>query len=100
MLLTGQLCSNWSGDIRFSPSMISVPNNEEQLIQVIKEAIAKRSTIRTVGSRHSCSPIFETDQILVSMENFKGLYKYDAENGMAVLGAGTTVEEAGEALFR
>jgi FAD/FMN-containing dehydrogenase len=98
--MTGrQVCSNWSGDIRFSPSQIVVPNSEEQLIQVIKEAISNKLTIRTVGARHSCSPIFETDQILVSMENFKGMYEFDAENGMAVFGAGTTVEEAGEALF-
>lgn len=101
MSLTKQLvCSNWSGDIRFSPSEIVVPNNEEQLVQVVKNAITSKLTIRTVGASHSCSPIFETDQILVSMENFKGMYAYDVEKGMAVFGAGTTVEEAGEELFR
>jgi FAD/FMN-containing dehydrogenase len=100
MLLTGQqVCSNWSGDIRFNPSEICVPNNEEQLIQVIRSAITNKLTIRTVGAGHSCSPIFETDQILVSMEKFKGMYEYDVEKGTAVFGAGTTVEEAGEALF-
>jgi FAD/FMN-containing dehydrogenase len=94
-----QVCSNWSGDIRFSPAEIVIPENEEQLVQVVEKAIAHRSTIRTVGAKHSCSRIFETDQLLVSMENFKGLYDYDAAKGTAVIGAGTTIEEAGEALF-
>ncbi|WP_207514377.1 D-arabinono-1,4-lactone oxidase [Longitalea luteola] len=101
MVLTEKkICTNWSGDIRFSPAKIVVPENEEQLRQVVQEAIANKLTIRTIGARHSCSPIFETDQILVSMENFKGLYEYDAEQRTAVIGAGTTVEEAGEELFR
>src|SRR5687767_7580883 len=99
MVLTGrQVCSNWSGDIRFSPSRIVVPENEEQLKQFVEEAIADKLTIRTVGARHSCSSIFETDQILISMENFKGLYDYDVQKGMAVMGGSTTVEEAGEEL--
>jgi FAD/FMN-containing dehydrogenase len=94
-----QRWTNWSGDIQFEPAMAAIPANELELQQIIQQAIANKQTIRAIGSRHSCSTIFATNQIVVTLENFKGLHAYDAQKGTATLGAGMTVEEAGEQLF-
>ena len=65
--------SSWSGNIRFTPARIEEPENEEQVIALVQQAIAENRHIRTVGSSHSCSSIFKTDDILVSTEKLQGV---------------------------
>lgn len=64
---------SWSGNIRFTPARIEEPENEEQVIALVQQAIAENRHIRTVGSSHSCSSIFKTDDILVSTEKLQGV---------------------------
>ena len=98
---TGQQAwTNWSGSIRFTPQRIEAPYDEEALSGLIRLAAAENRTIRAVGSSHSCSPIFQTDDVLLSMENFKGLHAYDPQRLTATVGAGMTVEEVGKALHQ
>lgn len=94
-----QAWTNWSGDIRFRPSAVVRPANEEALQHLIHQALDRGQTIRAIGARHSCSPIFRTDEILVVPEQFKGLHAWDVAAGRATIGAAMTVEEAGESLF-
>jgi len=90
---------NWSGSIRFNPKTIEMPHDENDLKQLVSKAIAENINIRTVGSSHSCSRIFETKDILISMERFKSIVAVDGANLKATVGAGMTVEEIGEELF-
>ncbi len=95
----GHEWTNWSGSIRFKPAAIEIPHDESDLKKLVEKAISDDSNIRSVGSSHSCSRIFETKDTLISMENFKSLHFVDKENMTATVGAGMTVEEIGEALF-
>ena len=94
-----QYWSNWSGDIRFNPARIEVPKDEQEIVNIIDRAGAAGRNIRAVGASHSCSPIFVTDDILLSVENLKGFYSHDKDKLRATVGAGMTVEEIGESLF-
>jgi FAD/FMN-containing dehydrogenase len=91
--------TNWSGDIRFEPSLAAAPSREDELQHLVQQALEQKQTIRAIGARHSCSPLFKTNQILLSLENFNGLHDCDRERQLATVGAGSTVEETGEALF-
>jgi FAD/FMN-containing dehydrogenase len=91
--------TNWSGDIRFEPASAIAPVDEQELQQIVQQAIARGQTIRAIGARHSCSPIFKTNQVVVTSDNFKGLYDHDHQTGLVTIGAGMTVEEVGERLF-
>jgi FAD/FMN-containing dehydrogenase len=93
-----RIWTNWSGDIRFSPTEVRKPTNEEEL-QLLLQNNNQRS-VRTIGATHSCSPIFATDQTLIDMGAFKGLHAYNLAERTATIGAATTVEEAGEELFK
>jgi FAD/FMN-containing dehydrogenase len=95
-----QVWTNWSGDIRFEPSLAAAPTHEEELQQIVHQVLGQGQTIRAVGARHSCSPVFKTNQVLVSLEYLKGLHSHNAQQQLATVGAGSTVEEAGEALFK
>jgi FAD/FMN-containing dehydrogenase len=90
--------SGWSGDIRFIPETIEIPEDEDALVRIIKSAADKGRKIRAVGSSHSCSAIFETSETLLSLEKFKGFYGTDPGLLHATLASGMTVHEAGIAL--
>lgn len=68
---------NWSGSIRFTPKTIETPENEEMLAELVHQAATSKRNVRVVGSSHSCSKVFETDDILVSMEKFSNIESYD-----------------------
>jgi FAD/FMN-containing dehydrogenase len=90
---------NWSGDVRFKPAIVETPVDEKNVQQVVIKAIEEKRSIRAVGSSHSCAAIFKTDDILLSTERLKGLISFDIKALQATLQAGTTYEEAGNALL-
>ncbi len=90
--------TNWSEDVRFTPGKVVTPANEDELIKIIRNAGQHSSTIRAIGSRHSCSPIFKTEDILLSPECFNEFYAGDHDKLSATVGAAMTVEETGNAL--
>jgi FAD/FMN-containing dehydrogenase len=94
-----QYWSNWSGDLRFRPAGIEVPKDEQEIINIIEKAAIAGRNIRAVGASHSCSPIFVTNDTLLSVEKLKGFYGYNKDRLTATVGAGMTVEETGNALF-
>ena len=91
---------NWSGSIHFTPACVETPTNEQAVQDLVNRSISSSRTIRSVGASHSCSPIFETNNTLLSMENFKRAYSCDLVNNKYVVSPGMTIEEIGEFLFR
>ncbi len=91
---------NWAGNIRFRPAVFQLPGGERPLARLVKKSNATGMAIRAVGARHSCSPIIETDDVLVSLEKFKKFRSVSESRHEATVDAGMTVEETGQALFR
>jgi FAD/FMN-containing dehydrogenase len=90
---------NWSGSIRFHPQKIYEPTTEKEVIECIQFAQLKHLYIRPVGSSHSSSSIFESDNLLISLKKFSKLKQIDFNSKRAVIGAAMTIEEAGKALL-
>lgn len=80
-----RIWSNWSGDIHFELFTTVVPAGEQELQQVVQQAVDKQQTVRTIDAAHSCSAIVVTDQVLVVPAHFKGLHAYDAQAGWATV---------------
>jgi FAD/FMN-containing dehydrogenase len=91
--------TNWSGDIHFTPLRVEDPPDEQSLLRLINYARQQKLTIRALGAGHSCAPLIETGQIVIKTDHFKGLHHIDPHKRLVTLGAGMTVEEAGESLF-
>jgi FAD/FMN-containing dehydrogenase len=91
---------NWSGSIRFIPKSIETPENEEILADLVRQAAASKRNVRVVGSSHSCSKVFETDDILVSMEKFSGIESYDTTACTATIKAGMKLQDISQALLK
>ena len=91
---------NWSGLVQCQPQEILFPTSEEEVVQIVQRAANDKRKIRVVGSGHSFSPIVATDDILISLDELKGLIEVDKENGEATVWAGTKIKELGNLLFQ
>jgi FAD/FMN-containing dehydrogenase len=89
---------NWSGSISFTPETIAAPKNTSQLLTLVKRAGQRGSTVRPVGSGHSSTPIFSTEDILLSLDHMTGVVEVDAEAGWAKVLPGTGLRDLGEQL--
>jgi FAD/FMN-containing dehydrogenase len=90
--------SNWSGSLRFRPARLEQPADEGDLAAVVRRAAAEGRVVRPVGAGHSSSRLVETDDVLVSLERFRGV---EAHGGLeATVGAGTTIEDMNEGLLK
>ncbi|MCH7659618.1 MAG: FAD-binding protein [Euryarchaeota archaeon] len=90
--------TNWSGSLTFEPDEIAKPEDEEELLELIARCHEGNRTVRTVGRGHSSTPILETDDVLVSLENMTGVVSHDAEENEATVRAGTPVGQVGKEL--
>jgi FAD-linked oxidoreductase len=94
------LMKNWSKRIEWNPSEIAYPTSEEAIQQVIQKAIQTNKKVRIIGSAHSFNPLWVTDSILVSLDEYSGLVVSDKDNLTATVRAGTKLFELGVLLFQ
>jgi FAD/FMN-containing dehydrogenase len=91
---------NWSGSVKFTPETIEKPGNEEEVRQLVIKALSEQKEIRIVGAGHSSVPLVETNRVLISQENLKGLINHDKEKLEVEMFPGTSISEAGEILVK
>lgn len=91
--------SNWSGSVSCSPDQIVKPQTEEQLVEVVQLASQRTKRIRVVGSGHSFVPLCESDEILILLDDYRGMLHVDSDSQQATFKAGTKIAEMGEPLW-
>ena len=85
---------NWSGSLRFTPGTIAAPANEEELCRLVQQGAAEGKTIRVRGAGHSSTPLAQTTDILISMENFQGVVS--REENIITIRSGMMLKDANE----
>lgn len=65
---------NWSGS-QFSTARIVQPSQISELQSLVKT----HAHIRAVGAGHSFSPLAKTDEVLLNLDQFKGVVAFDQE---------------------
>ena len=88
--------TNWSGSVRCRPARLETPGDEGELAAVVRRAAGESRVVRPVGAGHSSSRLVETDDVLVSLERFRGVEPHGGRE--ATVGAGTTIEEMNQGL--
>ncbi|MDW7692548.1 D-arabinono-1,4-lactone oxidase [Flammeovirgaceae bacterium SG7u.111] len=91
---------NWGGTVEFEPKDHMYPASEEDIIGMVKFAFNNGKKIRIKGSAHSWMPLFNTDEILISLDKFQGLLSVDRQNMRATAKAGTQLKLLGELLHK
>lgn len=89
---------NWSGSVRFTPASHRHPRDETEVVELVQDAEARGARVRPVGSAHSSMPLFETPDVLVSLEHLAGVRDHDEGAGWAEVGPGTGLADLGAQL--
>lgn len=88
-----EIWSNWSGSQQSSPTLF-FPHDLDSL----KEVVQSYPKIRVVGAGHSFSPLVKTNDVMISLEQYKGMVTHDAEHYQSEFYAGTRLYDVGEKL--
>lgn len=84
---------NWSGS-QFSTARIVQPSQISELQSLVKT----HAHIRAVGAGHSFSPLAKTDEVLLNLDQFKGVVAFDQEKTQCTVYAGTRLYDFGKDL--
>ena len=87
------LWQNWSGLQQARPYLY-LPKNIESL----KNLVRTHEKIRVVGAGHSFSPLAVTEDVLVQLDQIKGIVSIDTHQCQSTVYAGTRLHDLGEKL--
>ncbi|BBM82721.1 D-arabinono-1,4-lactone oxidase [Candidatus Uabimicrobium amorphum] len=95
---TGKNWQNWSGSVSCMPNKIFFPTSEQDIIDAIQQVKYKKQAIRVEGSRHSFTPLIETEDNILSLKQYHGIYSIDEEKCEATVKSGTQLRALGQML--
>lgn len=95
-----EVWSNWSGVVSIKPSHIVYPRTVEEVRQLVKLCALKGRKLRVIGSGHSFTPLVETQDVLVSLDQLSGVGTVDEASGSVEVWAGTKLKDLSAALYR
>src|SRR5690554_5170871 len=84
---------NWSGSQYSSPQIF-----EPKEINELQNLVKSHAQIRVVGAGHSFSALAKTDEVLISLDHFKGVIDANEATAQCTVQAGTRLYELGEYL--
>lgn len=90
--------TNWAGSVTCTPATFATPNNERQLIDVVREANKSGQAVRVAATGHSFVPLCASEGTLVSLDGLQGVVSTDLKGRTATILAGTKLHQMGEPL--
>lgn len=91
------LWRNWSGIQNAYPQTRAAPQNEQELVDVLKTAPAP---VRPVGAGHSFTALVPTSGALLTLDRMSGVVSHDEKALTAAVRAGTRLGDLGPALAK
>jgi FAD-linked oxidoreductase len=91
--------SNWSGSVKCSPTEVVMPENVRELAQLIGKYGREGRHVRVKGAGHSFTPIAQSNDVLMSLEEMQGIEEVNVQDGTVTVLGGTVLKLLGNALF-
>jgi len=88
-----------SGNVKFSVENIYQPKNENQIQDLVYQAIIKKQQIGVVGSGSSITPVTFAKDGLIDLKKIGGFKAIDPYKKRVFVGAGTKIKDLGENLW-
>lgn len=95
-----QVWSNWSGEVKCSPKSIEKPSDIEGVRRLVKRVAGEGGRLRVVGSGHSFTALVETNETLLSLDEWQGIDGIDREKLVADVRAGSKLWWLGDELLK
>ena len=92
--------SNWSGSVQSAPRDVVKPRNIDELAHMVRGYRKDDRHVRVVGAGHSFTPLVQSDDVLMSLDDMQGIQSIDTAAGTVTVLGGTTLKHLGEALFK
>jgi FAD-linked oxidoreductase len=90
---------NWSDSVRARPRSFVQPRDLADLVHLVDTSARDGFHVRVVGDGHSFTPLVQTDDVLVSLDNLQGIESADPERGTVRVWAGTQLKRLGDELL-
>ncbi len=91
--------SNWSGSVKSVPRQVVRPSNIDELARLVREYGRDGRHVRVVGAGHSFTPLVQSDDVMVSLNEMQGVESVDTTAGRATVLGGTRLKKLGDTLF-
>ena len=91
--------SNWSGSVKSMPRQVVKPRNIDQLARLVRDYGRDGRHVRVVGAGHSFTPLVQSDDVLMSLDEMQGVESVDTTAGRATVLGGTRLKKLGGTLF-
>ncbi len=86
-VVEGKPWHNWSGSVQFTPREMVSPGSVDELARLIGDYGRSGRHVRVVGSGHSFTPLVQSDDVLLTLNDLQGIEKIDKASGtVTVLG--------------
>ena len=90
--------TNWSGSLACTPRDRVRPTSGDEVAATLRRAAADGLTVRPVGSGHSSMPLVTTGDVMLSVDDMRGVTSVDPDAGLARVLPGTGLAELGAEL--
>ena len=91
--------SNWSGSVKSMPRQVVKPGNIDQLARLVRDYGRDGRHVRVVGAGHSFTPLVQSDDVLMSLDEMQGIESVDTTASRATVLGGTRLKKLGDTLF-
>lgn len=91
--------SNWSGSVKSAPQDVVKPRDIDELARLVRGYRKEGRHVRVVGAAHSFTPLAQSDDVLMSLDNMQGIASIDTTASTVTVLGGTRLKYLGEALF-
>ena len=85
--------NNWAGNQRSKPVRIERPENELEVVEVVRRAVADSLRVKVVGSGHSFTGIAVPDEVMIDLTRMNRVVKVDHTDGMITVQAGIVLSD-------
>ncbi len=96
---TKERWSNWSGSVQSEPQQVVKPGSIDELAKLVRGYGRDGRHVRVVGAGHSFTPLVQTDDVLMSLDEMQGIESIDMAAGSATVLGGTRLKRLGDALL-
>ncbi len=79
---------NWAGNVTGTAENYFQPSGESEIIQIVKNAVAKNKKIKLVGAAHSWSALALPTHYLINLDNYSKALNIDKEKKQVIVQAG------------
>ncbi len=91
MTARSETITNFGANISFTPRSVYRPKSESEVLDILRAH--KRERIRVVGRLHAWSPLVESTEVIISLENLKSVQVAERDGQcIAVVGAGCQIK--------